>query len=102
MRRFSASDIEGLRAQMDELVRPTQEEKKLRFEIAEQLALNSLPWGFLSAMTGRPYAEIVITRSAGVLPARHVDHTEEGLCRDAVLKALDRRVVLEITAGSIL
>src|SRR5260370_1772614 len=76
LRRFTADDVQGLVSQMEELVRPTQEEKRLRAEIADQLARNTLPWATLSAITGRSYSEIVVVRAGGVLPARATDLTE--------------------------
>lgn len=102
LRRFSASDVQALVSQMEELVRPSQEEKGLRSEVADRLAQNTLPWAFLSAMTGRSYSEIVIVRAAGVLPARHVDAIEQQTCREAAEAALNKGVVLDIAAAAVM
>jgi hypothetical protein len=87
---------------MDELVRPNQEQKRLREEIADQLARNILPWGALSAITGRSYSEIVVTRAAGILPAQSYDSRETQMCRVAARAALNNGIVLDISAGGTL
>jgi DNA-binding SARP family transcriptional activator len=102
LHRFSASDIQTLVSQMEELVRPTQEEKTLRIEVAERLAQNTLPWAFLSAMTGRSYSEIVTVRAGGVLPARHIDVAEQQICREAAQAAMDMSVVVDISAAAVM
>ena len=102
LRRFAANDVQALVSQMEELVRPTQEEKRLRAEIADQLARNMLPWATLSAITGRSYSEIVVVRGGGVLPARTIDIAETQMCRAAAKAAIDRHVVLDISAAGVL
>jgi tetratricopeptide (TPR) repeat protein len=102
LRRYSAADINGLVSQMEELIRPTQQEKILRAEVAEKLARNTLPWAFLSAMTGRPYSEIIVVRAGGVLPAQHIDKQEQQMCRDAVYAALDKNVAVDISAAAVI
>jgi hypothetical protein len=87
---------------MEELVRPTQEEKRLRAEIADQLARNRLPWATLSAITGRSYSEIVVVRAGGVLPARATDLTESQICRATAKAAIDNSVVLDVSAAGTL
>jgi DNA-binding SARP family transcriptional activator len=101
-RRFTANDIQGLVSQMEELVRPTQEEKRLRTEIADQLVRNTLPWAVLSAITGRSYSEIVVVRAGGVLPARATDLSESQICRETARAAIDKSVVLDISAAGVL
>jgi tetratricopeptide (TPR) repeat protein len=102
LRTFTASDAQTLASQMDELVRPNQEQKRLREEIANQLANNFLPWGALSAITGRSYSEIVVTRAAGILPAQSHDSRETQMCRVAARAALNNGIVLDISAGGTL
>jgi tetratricopeptide (TPR) repeat protein len=102
IRRFNASDIESLVRQMADIVRPSQEEKVLRDEIADQLARNTLPWAFLSAITGRSYSEIVVLRAGGILPARHNDAAEQQMCTEAAQAAINKNVVLDITAAAVL
>lgn len=102
LRAFTTVDAQALASQMDELVRPTQEQKRLRVEVADQLARNVLPWGALSAVTGRTYSEIVLTRAAGVLPAQSGNAQEAQICRLTAKAALNSSVVLDISAGGIL
>jgi tetratricopeptide (TPR) repeat protein len=102
LRRFTADDIQGLVSQMEELIRPSKEEKTLRAEVAERLAQNTLPWAFLSAMTGRSYSEIVILRAGGVLPAQHIDGAEQQMCREAAQAALDSSVTLDISSAAVI
>jgi hypothetical protein len=102
LRAFTASDAQALASQMDELVRPNQDQKQLREAIADQLARNILPWGALSAVTGRSYSEIVVTRAAGVLPAQSYDNRETQMCRVAAQSALNSGIVLDISASGTL
>jgi tetratricopeptide (TPR) repeat protein len=102
LRRFTAEDIRSLVNQMEDLVRPTQQQKILQREVAEHLSKNTLPWAFLSAMTGRSYSEVVIKRAVGILPAQHIDAAEQRLCVDAAYAALDKEVVLDISSGVVL
>ena len=102
LRAFTASDAQALASQMDELVRPNQDQKQLSEAIADQLARNILPWGALSAITGRSYSEIVVTRAAGVLPAQSYDSRETQMCRVAARAALNNGIVLDISAGGTL
>ena len=102
LRALSAGDAQDLVSQMDELVRPTQDEKRLRAEIADQLARNVLPWATLSAITARSYSEIVITRAAGVLPAQSPDSRETQMCQSAAKAAINESVVLDISAAATL
>jgi tetratricopeptide (TPR) repeat protein len=101
LRRISAEDAQTLLSQMAELIRPTQEEQTLRAQIADQLARNVLPWAFLSVVTGRSYSEIVVVRGGGVLPARSIDAVEQQMCREAAQAALDRNIVLDISAAAV-
>lgn len=102
LRRFSAVDVQALLSQMEELIRPTQEEKRLRAEIADQLARNTLPWATLSAITGRTYSEIVLVRGGGVLPAQTSDAAETLMCRTAAKAAIDKSVVIDISTAAVL
>ena len=102
LRRYGANDVQALLAQMEELIRPTQEEKRLRAEIADQLAQNRLPWVVLSALTGRTYSEIIVVRGAGVIPATSPDIAETQICFETARAALDNEVVLDISAGGVL
>lgn len=102
LRAFTASDAQALASQMDELIRPNQDQKQLREAIADQLAHNILPWAALSAITGRSYSEIVVTRAAGVLPAQSHDNRETQMCRVAAQAALNNGIVLDISAGGTL
>jgi tetratricopeptide (TPR) repeat protein len=102
LRRYSTNDIADFVSQMEDLVRPTQQEKVLRREIADRLAKNTLPWAFLSVMTGRSYSEVVIVRGAGVLPAQHIDTVEQQLCVEAAQAALNKEVVVDISAASVI
>lgn len=102
LHRFNADDIQALANQMSDLVRPTQQQKILQKEVADRLAKNTLPWAFLSAMTGRSYTEVVIKNAVGILPAQHIDPAEQQLCMDAAQMALDSEVVLDISAGAVL
>jgi len=102
LRRFTADDVQALVSQMEELVRPSQEEKRLRVEIGDQLARNTLPWAALSAITGRSYSEIVVVRAGGVLPARANDIAETQMCRASAKAAIDKRVVLDVSAAGTL
>lgn len=102
LKRFSATDVQELVSQMEELVRPSEEEKKLRAQIADQLARNTLPWATLSAITGRPYSEIVLVRAGGVLPAQVSDATESLMCRVAAKAAIDKSIVIDISTVGVL
>lgn len=100
IRRVTGEDIQQLRSQMDQMIRPSQDELKLLTQVADQLARNVLPWAFLSAMTGRPYSELVIVRAAGIIPARSIDAAERQMCLEAASSALDNKIVLDISAGA--
>ena len=102
LRQFSAVDVHALVSQMEELIRPTQEEKRLRAEIADQLARNTLPWATLSAITSRTYSEIVVVRAGGVLPAHTSDATETLMCRTAAKAAIDKSVVIDLSTAAVL
>jgi tetratricopeptide (TPR) repeat protein len=102
LRRYDASDIQALVSQMEELVRPTQQEKTLRAEVADKLARNTIPWALLSALTNRSYSEILIVRAGGVLPAQHIDPNEQQICRDAAQASLDKGVVLDLSAAAVI
>jgi tetratricopeptide (TPR) repeat protein len=102
LRIFTTVDVQALVGQMDELIKPTQQQQSLRADIADQLARNALPWGALSAVTGRTYSEIVLTRAAGVLPAQSGDAQEAQACLLAARTALNSSVVLDISAAGTL
>ncbi len=102
LRRFSADDVKALASQMEDLVRPSEEERRLRAEIADQLARNTLPWATLSAITGRPYSEIVVVRAGGVLPAQTIDAAESLMCRAAAKAAIDKSIVIDISVAGVL
>ena len=102
LRRYGADDVQALLAQMEELVRPSQEAKRLRAEIADQLARNTLPWAALSALTGRTYSEIIVVRGGGIIPAASYDNAESQICFETARAALNQEVVLDISAGGVL
>lgn len=69
-------DPEGALAKIGELTRREPEEHKALLELAGQVARQELPLGMLAAFVHRPYAEIVVQRGLGLLPAGHPDPAE--------------------------
>jgi tetratricopeptide (TPR) repeat protein len=102
IKRLDASDIQRVVAQMKEMARPTEEELLLRQRLTHGILMGTLPLSLLAAAARRSYAEVVIRRGGGVLPARHPDPTETAACFEATGAVADRDVVIDVSAVAVL
>lgn len=67
-------------------------------EIVREVIYGSRPYGFLSAFTGRPYAEALIKRAVGFLPVASADAGTTALEQGASEQALNGTAVAETSA----
>jgi hypothetical protein len=71
-------------------------------ELVQGVSAGRLPYGFLSAFVGRTYAEALIKKAAGFLPAVSPDESILAIEHDAAEKALDGSVMAETSALHVL
>jgi hypothetical protein len=102
LRRVSAEDIKRLIAYMTDLVRVTPDQQRQRRELIVQLVLGKLPLGMLASVAGRSYAEVVLRRGVGALPAWHPDPAEHTHSIRTIREALDQAVAVDTTAAAVL
>ncbi|MGH3992378.1 MAG: tetratricopeptide repeat protein, partial [Pseudonocardiaceae bacterium] len=98
LRRLDTSDVARLIDYMNRAVRPTEEQQLERRRLAHQLHRGRLPISLLAAVGRRSYAETVVLRPVGVLPARHPDAAEHRVCADAARSAADHDTAIDTTA----
>lgn len=67
-------------------------------EITQGVIAGNLPYGFLSALAHKPYAEAFIKRAAGFLPVASTKADAASMEKEAAHEALDGAVVAEASA----
>jgi tetratricopeptide (TPR) repeat protein len=102
LHRIGTENTEQLLAQMTESVRTTTEQRRQQRELTAQLMLGRLPLGVLAAAVGRSYAEVVLRRGVGVLPAWHPDPAEHASCIKSVGDGFSQGVVVDTTTAAVL
>lgn len=71
-------------------------------DVLRGVVAGQLPYGFLSALAGRSYAEAIIKKAAGFLPVASTDESTVCVEREAAEEALDGAVVAEASALHVL
>ncbi|MFD5365499.1 hypothetical protein [Streptomyces sp. NPDC127103] len=99
LKRMEATDPEAVVMQMNDMVRVDDEEAKRRNRITAALFLGQLPLGFLSTYARRPYAQALITRSAGVITAWGHDPQDNVACAIRAQHADGQSVVYDLSAA---
>lgn len=102
LRRVSTHDVQHLIAQLNAMTQLDEEQALKRRRLIRTVLIGLAPLGLLAAGVGRSYAEIAICRTAGVIPARDSDPAEIRACTHAIAAALDRDVVIDTAAITVL
>jgi Tfp pilus assembly protein PilF len=100
--RIDASEPERLLAQMAEMMRPTEEEQLLRAQLNHGLLVGKLPLSLLAAYAGRSYAEVLVRRGSGTLPARLPNPGEINACAEAARGSQDQDAAIDTSAVVVL
>lgn len=101
LRRIQGS-IPELVAQMNEMIRPTDEDRLQHRRVVRGFREGRFPLSLLAATAGRDYAEVLLRCGGSVLPARHADPAETAACAVAVTAALDHDVIIDTSAVAVL
>jgi tetratricopeptide (TPR) repeat protein len=97
--RIEFDDPHTLVDRLEEYLAPGVEEYE---GTLNKVVIGSLPYGFLAAVAGRPYAEALIKQAAGFLPVATTDESIAALEREAASTALGGVVVAETSALHVL
>ncbi len=99
VRRFEADNVEALLGRLSEHLEETLAPGAKEYEeITQGVISGNLPYGFISAFAGKPYAEALIKRAAGFLPISSANTEISALEQEAAEQALDGPVVAETSA----
>jgi nucleoside phosphorylase/tetratricopeptide (TPR) repeat protein len=99
IRRFQADDAEAMVGKLIEHLEETLAPGARHYEeITQEVISGSRPYGFISVVAGKPYAEALIKRAAGFLPISSANTEIAVLEREAAKHALDGPVVAETSA----
>lgn len=103
VRRFQADDPEAMVGKLIEHLKETLAPDAQQYEeITQEVISGNRPYGFISVVAGKPYAEALIKRAAGFLPITSANAEIVAWEREAVKQALDGPVVAETSALHIL
>jgi len=87
---------------LETLTRDMREGAAVYESLREQVWSGHLPYGMLSAASGRPYLQALLQRAAGCLPARSLDPERRMQEVEAVRAALDSSIVTEASVVSLI
>lgn len=95
---FDANDPQGALDELERMVAVDDDTARARRLFHRQLVRQQLPLGSLSTAVRRSYAEVVLARGLGTLPAWHPDPAEHQASLADADAALDGPVVVETTS----
>ncbi len=95
---FDDDHPEEALAKLQDLIPPNPNGARLLRRLQQQVARHELPVGALAAATGRSYAELLLTRATGTLPAWAPDAVEHLTSVKHANEGLGGEVVMDTTA----